>query len=799
MIGIVIVSHSRQLADGLKELACAMSAAPVPIASAGGVDDAAAPIGTDALAVLAAIRAVNSRDGCLVFADMGSARLNAEMAVDLLDADAQATVRICDAPFVEGVLAAAVQSAAGGTIDAVQRAAAQARSTEEQVATGLSRRFVVTNPNGLHARPAAQLVKALSGFAGDISLINATKAKPPANAKSINAVLLSEVTCGDEIEIIAPSEAVFAALEGILRPVPPRPAISPAIATGPLTGIAVSPGYATGPLQHLSRDMPDIAAETVTDIDAEVSRFDAALTGAERDIKDEIAALGESLSRYDQKIFDAHIALLTDTELTGKVRDRIKRNQTCAQVHWIAAIRDLARDYEALSDPLLKARAADLRDVGHRVLGRLTGVAATQTWDHPVILALQELRPSDVLTLDTSAVLGICTAQGSKTSHAGILASMLRIPVVFGLGAGVEQIKDGSTVLLDGVAGELVDDPDAERVSKMEAARAAWQAHRTRAEAVRHKPAQTKDGHRVRVAANMASVDEVGVIANSGAEEVGLLRTEFMFMRRTSAPDEDEQTAAYRAIVEGLDGKPLTIRTVDIGGDKPVPFMDRPAETNPNLGWRGIRYSLDQPALFQIQLRAILRASAFGPVRIMFPLISTLDEVRAAKAQVQTVKAALRAKDIAFDPGIETGIMIEVPAAVEMARALAPEVDFFSIGTNDLTQYVMASDRGNPRVQALFDPFNPAVLRMISRAITAAHDADIWIGMCGAMAGSPLAAPVLIGMGLDEFSMTPSDIPDFKLAVRNASLATCRTLAAEVIDLTSAQAVRAHLASRASA
>lgn len=822
MIGIVIVSHSRKLSDGLKEIADAMTQSPVPIASAGGVDDPDNPLGTDGIRVLEAIREVMADEGVLVFADIGSAKLNADMAMDLLDPEEREKVHYCDAPLVEGVLAAAVQIAAGSGLEAAMREAGQAAAQnvpsppageDTRDTGGVTREFVIRNALGLHARPAARFVAAMNAFPGDIRLTNVTKGKREVNAKSINGIMLSEVTGGDTVSVVAAAgeaEAVFASIDRLIetnfgetavapsKPAPagkgpehPEPAAA-AIAAGALSGISIAPGFALGPLHHVRRNLPDVQAVRITDADAEIERFAKALQDAEAEIRSSLASTGDRISAYDRRIFDAHVSYLHDPEIIDTVEDRIAGDRLCAEAVWREVVRDLARSYAALGDPLLKARAGDVIDVGQRVLRCLTGDTGSAVQPaEPSILAFDVLRPSDVLSLDEKTVLGICAETGGKTSHAGILASALSIPVVFALGDALAEVEEGKRVLLDGAAARLTIGPGASAIEAMDRDRRIWEDRLAQAEAARNLPARTADGHEIRVAANMASVEELGLIAGSGAQEIGLLRTEFLFMNRDTAPDEDEQYKVYRAIVEGLKGKPVTIRTADIGGDKPVPYMDRPPEANPNLGWRGLRYSLGEPQFFDTQLAAILRASAHGPARIMFPLVSTLDEVKAARERVRAAMDRLRARNLTFDETLEVGLMIEVPAAAELADLLAPEVDFFSIGTNDLTQYVMAADRANPKVQTLFDPFNPAVLRMVFRAIEAAHEAGIWIGMCGAMAGDPLAAPILLGLGLDEFSMTPTDIAEFKLTLRGLTLAECRDLAAEVLKLSSAQSVRA--------
>ncbi|MCT8267807.1 phosphoenolpyruvate--protein phosphotransferase [Afifella sp. JA880] len=837
MIGIVVVSHSARLAEGVKELADGMTQVEIPIAAAGGVDDPDNPLGTDGIRVLEAIHEVMSDEGVLIFADLGSAKLSADMAIDLLEPEEQEKVKFCDAPLVEGVLAAAVQIASGGKLADVMREAQEAgavaapeagsEDTDAPAARDDSdtkaEEFVIRNRHGLHARPASLLVQTMNGFDGDIRLENLTKGKKPVNAKSINGIMLSAVTGNDRIRLTAApdeADAVFSAMRRLVEdnfgeddempaeaPAPSKPAPSKAQAasspgtseapeaTDTLTGITIAPGFALGPLHHVRQEMPKIEAAKIDDPDAEIARFDEALKDAEAEIEAAMQAMGEGLSDYDRQIFSAHITYLHDPEITGGVRERIRSEKLGAAAIWQETMSELADTYSGLEDKLLQGRAADIVDVGQRVLRFLIGdEAASALPDEPAILAFHELRPSDVLRLADTSVLGICSAVGGETSHAGILASNLSIPVVFSLGEGLNGVKDGQKVLLDGGKARLDLAPDPDDIARMERDRAAFEALRAEAEAAKDLAAETKDGHLVRAAANMASLEELATVADSGAEEIGLMRTEFLFMDRDAAPDEDEQTEIYKRIIAGLKGRPLTVRTMDIGGDKPVAYMDRPAEENPNLGWRGLRYSLDETALFDTQLAAILRASTEGPVRIMFPMVSTLEELRAAKDRLQAVKDRLGEAGQPFDDKLEIGIMIEVPAAAEMADRLAPEVDFFSIGTNDLTQYMMAADRANPKVQKLSDPLQPAVLRMVARAIAAAHEAGIWIGMCGAMAGNRLAASVLLGLGLDEFSMKPVDIGTFKLTVRRLAKPACEDLAAEVLKLDGAEAVRKRVA-----
>lgn len=846
MIGIVIVSHSREISDGLKRMADAMGPTDVPVVSAGGMDDPENPLGTDALRIYQAIQDMLTEDGVLVFADIGAAKLNAETAIDLLDEDQKQKVRFCDAPLVEGVLSATVQSAADGSIDEVMREAQDAYTppsvhveptapeakTPPHSEKALVREYDIVSPLGLHARPAARFVTAMNQYESDVHLRNVTKDSGYVNAKSINKVVTLEVVRNSRISVSAEGPDAAQVHESIQRliednfgegPTLPTPARVPAAARaterveetakirkketaadaaerrkipatepGPiLRGIPISPGYAVGPARHLHTGIPEVEQRKVVDPDAEIDRFNRALDIARDEIEALMSQSRETIGDYEARIFEAHLLHLDDPEIAETVRERIRTEQINAEAAWRQTVEEMAEAYRALEDDLMRARGDDLIDVGTRVTHILLGIGGSAVrFDEPVILCIDRLRPSDVAALDLGQLRGICTESGSKTSHAGILASALSIPVVFGIGAPLWDAPEGRQVLLDGKEGTLNVRPDNAAIEKMEHKRDAWRVRRDQAERVKFDPAVTRDGHRRRVAANMADLKEMKNILDSGAEEVGLFRTEFLYMNRAQAPSEDEQYEIYRQIVARLEGRPLVIRTMDIGGDKPVPYLEQPHEANPNLGWRGLRYGLANRALLQTQLRAILRASAEGPVRIMFPMVSTADEVLAARREIEEVKAQLKASGHRFDAGTQIGIMVEVPAAAEMADRLSPHVDFFSIGTNDLTQYVMAADRGNQKVAYLFDPFQPAVLRTIQRTIEAAKQSGIWVGMCGAMAGDPMAMPMLLGLGLDEFSMTASQIPEFKLDFARLSLGDCRRLAQQTLTLDTAQQVR---------
>jgi phosphoenolpyruvate-protein phosphotransferase len=461
-------------------------------------------------------------------------------------------------------------------------------------------------------------------------------------------------------------------------------------------------------------------------------------------------------------------------------------------------IEEAARALEDLDDDLLSQRVADLRDVGNRVI-RILGGQEGQVGprlSQPSILIASDPTPSDVAQLNPDLVAGLCTARGGTTSHAAILARAQGLPTVVGLGDSILSIADGTTLLVDGIQGEVQVEPAPAVVRECRERQAVVQAETARANALASQPAITRDGHQVEVAANISNVAEASQALECGAEGVGVLRTEFLYLDRTAPPDEDEQAAAYAEIARALGERLLIVRTLDIGGDKPAPYLEMPPELNPFLGRRAIRLCLERPALFKTQLRAILRAGAAGNVKMMFPMIATVEEVRQTKSLVEEARRELAVAGMAHAATMDVGIMVETPAAAVIADRLAEEVDFFSIGANDLVQYTVAVDRTNPLVAGLLDPLHPAVLRLIATVVEAAHAAGRWVGVCGEMAGQPTAIPLLVGLDVDELSMSPVAIPRAKQVIRSLDYAKTRTMAQEALAQDTSAAVRA-LADRA--
>jgi len=447
---------------------------------------------------------------------------------------------------------------------------------------------------------------------------------------------------------------------------------------------------------------------------------------------------------------------------------------------------------EALDDEYFRGRAADVRDVGKRVLRILLGIEekTLASLEEPVVILARDLEPSDTARLDKSKVLGFCTIEGGPTSHTAILAKALGLPAVVGVGDDLLEVPQDAPLIIDGERGEIIAYPDdltqSEFYIRLQNSIEQSKAERDAAKL----PAKTKDNHQVEVFANIGGIEDAIAALSNGAEGVGLLRTEFLYLDRDSAPDEDEQYSAYKAIFDVMESRPIVVRTLDVGGDKSLPYLDLGEEANPFLGWRAIRMCLDRPEFFKQQLRALLRAGAGHNLRIMFPMIATLQELRRAKELLNKAQEEIIAGGYSIAENVQVGIMVEIPSVVMMADQFAKEVDFFSIGTNDLTQYTMAADRVNQKVAYLADACHPAVLRQIKRVIDAAHEHGIWVGLCGELAGDPEAIPLLLGLELDEFSVATASIPRAKHIIREWSLSDASHLAKQVLDLDSAQAVR---------
>lgn len=826
LVGIVVVSHSAKLAAGVVDLAREMAGPDVRIVAAGGIGEHGELLGTDVAAIQHAVEQVYSDAGVVVLMDLGSALLSAEMALEELPDEWRSRVVLCDAPLVEGSVAAAVQARLGSSVAEVVAEARAAlapkvehlksdtpalmNSSPTLVNGGAALpelRLTVRNHLGIHARPAARIVQTARELNATVRIRNLTTGRGPANARSLTGLALLEVRQDHAIGVVAEGPDAQAALDAIRSLVaanfgeessPAGPtevasqAAPPASEGEALRGLAASPGSVVGPVRHLRASVPTLSDVPATDPSGEWKALVAALNQARSELHVARAAVANRASVDAASVLDAHVLLLDDDALVETARRSIFDDQLSAAAAWWRAVEAVIADYRSLEDKYLQARANDVADVGQRVLGYLmTDAVGPKQMSGAGILVAVDLSPADVALADPSLLQGICTSGGGPTSHGAILARSLGIPAVVGVGPAILTLPEGTPLLLDGDAGYVWPHPDtalvAERSSGGSAALAKARL-RTPGDAI------TLDGHRVIVAANVSSAVEARAAARVGADGVGLCRTEFMFLGRASAPSEDEQVAAYTAIAEAMHGRPVVFRTLDVGGDKPLDYLGLTAEANPFLGRRGIRLSLDQPDVFRAQLRALVRVAARYPIRVMFPMVATLDEWRRARALVLEVGADVERSGTPAPVTIELGIMVEVPEAALLADRFAAEVDFFSIGTNDLSQYTLAADRGNPSVATLADPFQPGVVRLIRDVVEAAHRQRKPVVVCGEMAGDPLATPLLLGLGVDELSMSPNSISRVAEVVRGVDRARARVLVQQAVAADSADAVRQILA-----
>jgi len=656
------------------------------------------------------------------------------------------------------------------------REAVRTASIEER----FEREVTVAAAHGIHARPAARIAAALRPFVAEVRIAAGDKA---ANARSTVALLGLGVGAGAGVRISgtgadaraavdAVAELILSGLgeEGNAAPV----ATHVAQVHGPVTA---SPGLAIGEalqLRAVDQDVPRDGAGTAVEraaLDRALAEVTASLAGA-RGAAAEIA--------------EAHRALLADPELQRAAGEAIAAGRS-AGFAWRAATAEAAHAIRATGDPLLIERVADLVDLERQVIGALLGTAGVSVpaLKPGTVLIAEDLLPSQFLALDTANLAGICTAAGGPTSHVAILAASAGIPMLVAAGERVLAIAEGTPVILDADAADIAVDPDPEALAEASARLFATRERRTREAAEAHAPCRMADGTRIEIFANLGSVADAAAAVAAGAEGCGLLRTEFLFLDRDTAPDEKEQCETYSRIAATLGDRPLIVRTLDIGGDKPVPYLPMAGEENPALGLRGVRLSLARPDLMRLQLRAILRGVPAGQCRIMLPMVADLADYRPVRALLDEVQATLGIAD-----PVQLGVMIETPAAAMLAGQIAREADFLSIGTNDLTQYTLAADRGNAAVSQRIDAMHPAVLRLVREVGKGAKAAGRWAGMCGGLASDPLAAPILIGLGITELSATPAAIPGLKAVVRTLDMNACVALAEKACDAASPAEVR---------
>ena len=654
-------------------------------------------------------------------------------------------------------------------------------------------RRTITIPlvHGIHARPAARIGECARHFEAEVAILHGEKRADTRSAVGLmglgakmgDTVTLEARGSDGEAALSAVAELIASGL-GELPPAthaaPPPPPMQIEVPEGALQGVSAAPGLAIGTVAWLAAGETVDVPEHADDANAEIAALEAALASVAADIA--ARATGNDDQRH---IFEAHQAMLADADLIASANAQIAEGRSAGYA-WRHATGAQAAILNDSGDSRIAGRVADLEDIERQVLNALYGSEATaQSFAPDTILFARDLLPSQLVELDLSPVSAIVLIEGGPTSHVAILSASMNIPALAAMGEDITVVSDGETVIVDADAGLLFRDCDADRIAQYRAKIEERETRRKAARAASHADCHTADGTRIEVFANLASLDDAKRAVEMGAEGSGLLRTEFLFMERTAAPDEDEQLQTYQAIASAMDGRPVIIRLLDIGGDKPAPYLDLGAEKNPVLGQRGIRVSLARLDLLEAQLRAILRVQPVGQCRIMVPMLSSLAELRAVRAVMDKARNAHGITD-----NVELGVMIETPAAAATADLIAAEADFLSVGTNDLTQYVLAMDRENPAVASGIDAMHPAVLRMIGQTCEGAARYNRPVGVCGGLASDPLGIPLLVGLGVTELSTTPAFVPDAKAIVRKLQVEGCRTLAAKALNMPAPRDIR---------
>ncbi|MGM0602470.1 MAG: phosphoenolpyruvate--protein phosphotransferase [Bacillota bacterium] len=564
-----------------------------------------------------------------------------------------------------------------------------------------------------------------------------------------------------------------------------------------MKGIAASPGIAIGKALIKKEKNVEISQKKISEdkVNEEVEKLHRAIEKAKTELKTIRDNTAEKMGEEKAEIFDAHLMILDDPELIPAFENKIKDENISSPAAVKEIIDQYASMFAAMEDEYLKERGTDIKDVGKRIINILLGREdLSEKLNDEVIIIAEDLTPSDTAQLDTSKVLAFLTRDGSRTSHTAIMARSLGIPAVVGLGDKLmDKNADNAVLIVDGNSGDVYFNPDDSTLNKYRQKLAEYEAEQKRLTVYKDKKAKTKDGQEIEVAGNMGNLADLGPVLERGGEGIGLFRTEFLYMDRDEIPSEEEQFEVYKKAAEKMGDYPVVIRTLDIGGDKDLPYLDLPEEMNPFLGYRAIRMCLDRPDIFKPQLRAILRASKYGNLKMMFPMISSLGELRNAKEILDEVKKELDNEKIEYNQDMEVGIMIEIPAAVMIADVLAEEVDFFSIGTNDLIQYTIAVDRTNEKIAEMHTPYHPAVLKLIKKTIDEGHKAGIWVGMCGEAAGDELLLPFLLGAGLDEFSMSAVSILKIKELLENWTQKEAEKEMKSILKLKTSEEVRDYL------
>lgn len=557
-----------------------------------------------------------------------------------------------------------------------------------------------------------------------------------------------------------------------------------------IKGIGASAGIAVAKAFVMETPSFDIPSHKIEDVAAEKARFQDAIAQSKTELEEIREHTLRELGPDKAEIFSAHLLIVEDPEIVSQVNDKIESENMNAAKALDEVAQTMIMIFESMDNEYMRERAADVRDVTKRVMAHILGVTfvTPASISEEVIIIAEDLTPSDTAQLNRKYVKGFATNIGGRTSHSAIMSRSLEIPAVVGTKVALEEIKNGDLVIIDGTEGDVFVNPSEDLVKEYEGKRADFEAYKEELKQLVNEESITADGHKVKLAANIGTPNDLEGVLKNGSDAIGLYRTEFLYMDSETFPTEEEQYTAYKTVLEGMEGKQVVIRTLDIGGDKELSYLDLPKEMNPFLGYRAIRLCLEETDLFRTQLRALLRASAHGNLAIMFPMIATLEEFRAAKALLLEEEAKLKEEGIEVGQ-YETGMMVEIPSTAVMAKQFAKEVDFFSVGTNDLIQYTMAADRMNEKVSYLYQPFNPAILNLLHNVITEAHKAGKWVGMCGEMAGEELAIPILLGLGLDEFSMSASSVLRARSLVKRLTKTETEAIVNEVLNMDTAEDV----------
>jgi multiphosphoryl transfer protein len=817
MVGLVLVSHSRRLAEATVDLIKRTIGPDIPIVAAGGVGDDRSELGTDALDIQEAILKVRSPEGVLVLMDMGSAILSAETAKELVSFEMTDPLVLCSGPLVEGSIAAAVQIQIGSALTEVTAAAQQgllpkqdqlgdiapaqsARLDEQELiptaTEGKELEVTVQNEHGLHLRPAANLIRALGPFKATVQIENLSGKRGPIAAKSLVDLARLQVRQGDQVRFKvsgSDDEAALAAIKDLVQnnfgegaaPVAKAP---PPAASATDRPFPVSAGIAIGHPIFLDQLEPPIPSYPVPDeagVTLEFEKLQGALNRAEKAFADRFERLRSTLDPETSAILEAQRLILTDQTIIAEVQQRIRDQHENAAQAWHAVLTGLAAEQEAVSDEYLRARAADFREIRSLAINELREHAEKLILpdnSSDAILVCDELTPSLADTIGSTGIQGVLQLHGGATSHGAILARALRLPSIGGAANAADQIRHAAYVAFDGEKGTLWIDPSPETRTSIEAARAASKTAFEVALLQSREQAKTRDGLVMNIAANAGSKEDVAAALRYGADSIGLFRSEFLFQKFDQLPSEAEQLSVYQDALSPFGTRLVTLRLLDIGGDKPLPFLSVPHEANPFLGVRGIRLLFQNPPFLRSHLRAVLRLTANFQIRILVPMVTDYSELVQLRKVFSELHQELTSEKLPHTWPVPIGAMIETPSAAILAGQIAAECDFLSFGTNDLTQYVLCAERGNPALNQYADALHPAVLRICQPAIQAGRNRKISVSVCGEIGSDVAAVPILLGLGLRDLSVTAAAVPNIKALVRELDVSQTTARLAERFD-----------------